>query len=351
MIRRALVHTLAVVCVAAFGFAQQTSHVSPTRSADRPERGAPPQERKFTFTYAFTVRNPEPGRRLRVWFPRAHSDKYQKVELVSAKGDLPLKQTKESAYGDEMFYAETQSADKAEYHFETVYEVTRYERLGFEEIKAGTAAHLTQAQLKRYLQPDKLVPVTGKPAEIAAKEVRGKTTELAKARGIYDYVFATMRYDKTGTGWGQGDSLWACESKRGNCTDFHSLFASMARSQGIPTRFEIGFPLPADKHEAEIPGYHCWSDFYLEGKGWIPVDISEAWKHQEKKDYFFGAHDVNRIQFTTDRDLTLSPKQDGSPLNYFIYPYAESNGKEVQNIRNEFSFRDESQTVKQASAN
>ena len=31
---------------------------------------------------------------------------------------------------------------------------------------------------------------------------------------------------------------------------------------------------------------------------WVPVDISEAWKHQEKHDYFFGAHDVNRMQFT-----------------------------------------------------
>jgi hypothetical protein len=98
--------------------------------------------------------------------------------------------------------------------------------------------------------------------------------------------------------------LYACDAKKGNCTDFHSLFIAMARSQGIPARFEIGFPLPADKQSSEIAGYHCWSDFYVDGKGWIPVDISEAWKHQEKRDYFFGAHDVNRVQFNTGRDLT-----------------------------------------------
>jgi hypothetical protein len=61
-------------------------------------------------------------------------------------------------------------------------------------------------------------------------------------------------------------------------------------------RFEIGLPLPADKQSSEIAGYHRWSDLYAGGKGWIPVDISEAWKHQEKRDYFFGSHDVNRIQ-------------------------------------------------------
>jgi transglutaminase-like putative cysteine protease len=140
--------------------------------------------------------------------------------------------------------------------------------------------------------------VTGLPADLAAKVTQGKTQSLDKARAIYDYVFTTMSYDKTGTGWGRGDVLYACDAKKGNCTDFHSLFIAMARSQGIPARFEIGFPLPPDKRSAEIAGYHCWSDFYIDGKGWIPVDISEAWKHPEKRDYFFGSHDVNRMQFS-----------------------------------------------------
>jgi transglutaminase-like putative cysteine protease len=320
MVRRAAFCTLAVLTLAALALAQ-------------------PKERTFEFTYAFSVRNPEQGKWLRVWFPKAHSDKYQSVRLISATGDLPLRQTHDSR-GNEMFYAEISSATKPEYHFAAVYQVTRYERLGFEEIKDGTAAHLASAQLKQYLEPDRLVPVTGEPAQIAARVVQGKSNELAKARAIYDYIFSTMRYDKSGPGWGHGDAVWACNSKRGNCTDFHSLFAAMARSQGIPTRFSIGFPLPENEHEGEIPGYHCWAEFYLRGKGWIPVDISEAWQQPEKKNYFFGAHDDNRVQFTSGRDLTLSPRQDGPPLNYFVYPYAESDGKEARNIRNDFSFHD-----------
>ena len=163
---------------------------------------------------------------------------------------------------------------------------------------------------------------------------------FAKARAIYDYVFSTLRYDKTGTGWGRGDVLYACDAKKGNCTDFHSLFIAMARSQGIPARFEIGFPLPPDKHSGEIAGYHCWSDFYIDGQGWIPVDISEAWKHPEKKEYFFGSHDVNRIQFTMGRDLRLNPPQASKPLNYFIYPYVEVDAQEYPNVSMEFSFTD-----------
>ena len=89
------------------------------------------------------------------------------------------------------------------------------------------------------------MPVTGLPAQLATQTVAGKTGELQQARAIYDYVLANMKYDKTGTGWGRGDTLWACDSKRGNCTDFHSLFMSMARSQGIPARFDIWLPYPS----------------------------------------------------------------------------------------------------------
>jgi transglutaminase-like putative cysteine protease len=120
----------------------------------------------------------------------------------------------------------------------------------------------------------------------------------------------------------------------------------MARSQKIPTRFEIGFPLPAAKNQGEIPGYHCWSDFYVDNT-WVPVDISEAWKAPDKKDYFFGHHDVNRVQFSVGRDITLSPKQAGEALNYFVYPYVESDGKAHQDVRNEFAFEDLNATPSQ----
>ncbi len=294
--------------------------------------------RHFTFHYAFTVKNLPAGQKIHIWIPEAHSDAYQEVKVVSAHGDLPLKRTSESKSGNQIYYAETVSA-QPELHFEIEYDVTRHERVALGSARVVTVS-LSSAEKQQDLQPDALVPVTGLPADLAAKVTQGKTQPLDKARAIYDYVFTTMRYDKTGTGWGHGDVLYACDAKKGNCTDFHSLFIAMARSQGIPARFEIGFPLPPDKHSAEIAGYHCWSDFYIDGKGWIPVDISEAWKHPEKRDYFFGSHDVNRMQFSMGRDLRLNPQQDGKPLNYFVYPYVEVDGREYSNVSLAFSFAD-----------
>jgi len=310
-------------------------------------------ERHFIFHYTFTVKNVSHGERMRVWIPLAHSDLFQEVRVNSKSGDLPLKQVQQPEYGNEVLYAEASKADKGEYKFSVEYAVVRKEHVVLVNGKAAGAApsvRAPQVELARFLEPDRLVPVTGAPAQLAEQETKGATTPLEKAKDIYEYVFRTMKYDKSGTGWGHGDTLWACDAKHGNCTDFHSVFISMARAEKIPARFQIGFPLPADKHSAEIPGYHCWAEFYLDSAGWVPVDISEAWKHQEKHDYFFGAHDVNRVQFTQGRDLRLAPAQEGPPLNYFIYPYVEIGEKEYPNVAIAFSFEDAGSTPTEVSA-
>jgi hypothetical protein len=50
---------------------------------------------RFTFHYAFTVKNLPRAKRVRVWIPAAQSDAYQEVRVVSAKADLPLKKKRE----------------------------------------------------------------------------------------------------------------------------------------------------------------------------------------------------------------------------------------------------------------
>src|ERR1017187_10116616 len=209
------------------------------------------QERHFSFRYSFTVKNVGAGERVRIWIPLAHSDAFQDVNVTSKSGDLSLKQVPQPEYGNEVLYAETAKADKSEYKFTVDYVAARREHVVLVNGKQVTgipSSRVPSIELARYLEPDRLVPVTGVPAQLAAQETRGATMPLEKARDIYEYVYRTMKYDKSGEGWGHGDTLWACDSKHGNCTDFHSVFISMARAEKIPARFQIGFPLPADKN-------------------------------------------------------------------------------------------------------
>ena len=40
------------------------------------------------------------------------------------------------------------------------------------------------------------------------------------------------------------------------------------------------------------------------------------------------------------RDLTLAPRQDGAPLNYFVYPYVEVDGKPFAGVSQSFAYHD-----------
>lgn len=300
--------------------------------------------RSFEFNYV--TRTPAAstgGKTLRVWIPLPQSDSHQVISELKVESSLPYAKYRDSEYGNEYAYLQIPAGQiTAPAEVRLQFQARRREhRVSFDNSASNARFSGNEPpNLQRFLQPDRKVPLQGTIAELSAQQTQGIEDSLAKARAIYDYVVSTMRYDKSGTGWGNGDAIWACTSKRGNCTDFHSLFIGMMRAAGIPARFEIGFPLPADQHEGTIAGYHCWAEFYIDRYGWIPVDASEAWKHPEKRDYFFGAHDDNRVQFSIGRDIRLDPPQQGAPLNYFIYPYAELDGAPF-GLESKFAFKDQ----------
>jgi transglutaminase-like putative cysteine protease len=299
--------------------------------------------RNFEFTYLTRIPAPPLGAgTLKIWIPLPQSDRYQSIRDLNIKSPFPYAMHRDPEYNNEYLYlqvpaAQVSSLEELLIRFQATRQEHRVEFGAHSAIAASAGAG--PPGIQRFLQPDRRVPLQGIIAELAARETRGIQDPLEKARAIYNYVVANMRYDKSGTGWGNGDAVWACTSKRGNCTDFHSLLIGMMRAAGIPARFEIGFSLPADQHDGAVPGYHCWAQFYVGSYGWIPVDASEAWKHPEKKSYFFGAHDENRLQFTLGRDLRLDPPQQGDALNYFVYPYAEVDGKPFA-VESKFSFED-----------
>jgi transglutaminase-like putative cysteine protease len=307
------------------------------------EKFSPPL-RTFRFTYSFTIKDiPSGAKQVRVWVPVPQTDQHQTVRVLNMKAPAKTQITQEPEYGNRMMYVELPNPAPAQAEFTLEYEVTRreysrgdYAQLERKDQKPGVVS----ASMNRLVAPDTLIPTDGKIKALAVEVTGSQTGTVAKGKAAYDYLFTNMRYDKTGTGWGRGDAVWACDAKHGNCTDFHSPFIGMLRADGIPARFDIGFPLPENKDKGDIAGYHCWAEFYAPKIGWIPVDISEAWKAKQKQDYFFGSVDANRVQFSTGRDITLSPKQDGPALNYFVYPYVEIDGKPYEKLDKQFSFEE-----------
>jgi transglutaminase-like putative cysteine protease len=300
------------------------------------------KSRIFEFTYEVTVTGLEKGKKAKLWVPVAQTNDDQQVKLIGhtvkrgaegARGRF----TTEKQYGNVLFFLETEADKDGKLNLKFSYRVIRREVKG----ETGKMRKEGADTIKRFMQPDRLVPIDGKPLEL----LKGKELPddpVKKARVLYDVVNGHMKYDKKGKEWGRGDSVWACDSRYGNCTDFHSLFISLARSQKIPAKFELGFAIPTKRGEGTVAGYHCWAFFHPEGKAWVPVDISEASRDPSMKEYYFGNLTEDRVTFTTGRDLTLEPKQSGKAVNFLVYPYVEVDGNEYDEakIERKFSYKD-----------
>jgi hypothetical protein len=269
-----------------------------------------------TFEFRYQATLPEITGDARCWLPLAASDDFQKVAVrsIDVPGDQQI--LTDSAHGNQVLLLELTPRDSGK-SLEIVYDVVRREKSAYADDPEAA---------KRHLQPERKVPVNDTIAAAAAKAVAGRETDLMRARALYDHVMDEMQYKKFGDGWGQGDAVFACSTLYGNCTDYHAYFIGLARSVGIPARFAIGASIPSERDEGGTDGYHCWAEFYADGRWW-PVDISEADKFSALSMYFFGHHPANRFEFTRGRDLVVEPGPASGPINFLAYPLLEIEGR------------------------
>jgi len=302
------------------------------------------ETRSFVFEYTTQVGPAEPGHALDVFVPLAASNAQQVVVDEQITASIPGSIRHDDAYGNRYWHGrlETTSDKPIEVTVRTQVE-RRVSRLA-PPSKSRALTPDERTKLAAFLGPNRRVPVDHPildPIRVEIHKRAGSDDPAAIARAIYDWVIDNVEYKKVGTGWGNGDTFWACNERRGNCTDFHALFISLARSEGIPARFEIGFPVPADRSKGKIAGYHCWVQFYLPEVGWFPIDASEAFKDPARRDYFYGAHPDDRIHMTTGRDLKLGPDEAAKPVNYFVYPHIELDGAAFRGaVENTFRYED-----------
>lgn len=280
---------------------------------------------EFEFLYRATL--PQITGSARMWLPLAASDSFQTVEVKSIQAPGKQSILPEREHANRVLFLELGPEDSGK-NVEIRYQVRRLE-------KAAYAAPAPDQG--KYLNPERLVPTHEDFRRIAEQVVQGKKGDLVRARALYDHVIDRMRYIKYGDGWGKGDAVYACNARTGNCTDFHSYFIALARAVGIPARFAIGAAIPSERNEGGIDGYHCWAEFFAEGKWW-PVDISEGNKYTSLATYYFGHHPANRFELSRGRDLVVEPGPASGPINFLAYPVLEIGGKPVK-VAVQFSFK------------
>lgn len=297
--------------------------------------------RKFFFDYHVTIEPHDLD--LQLWIPSPQTDAYQRVISSSISSPVPLSMSEEPVHRNQILHG-VFPPTAHEQRVLVRHQIERFVRRPSAEGDRRGAGHPGEEELARFLRADSRVPIDGPVVEAAAGIAAQGGTPRERARRIFEHLLETLDYDSRGCTPERADELGdlvvACDLKRGTCTEFHGLYVAHARALGLPARFAFGFNVPS-KPEGEIAGYHCWAEVFLPESGWLAVDVSEAWKRSEpsERDFYFGNLDANRVQFTTGRDVLLIPTPQTGAVDKFIFPLAETAGRE-QDVALKFCFAD-----------
>ena len=214
----------------------------------------------------------------------------------------------------------------------------------------GKAGKAGAAELKHYLRPTRLLPTDGIVKETAAEITRGASTDLDKARAIYEWIVEnTYRNPKT-RGCGIGNIRFMLESRDlgGKCADLNALYVGLARAAGLPARdvygirvapSQMGYKSLGTSSEIVTKAQHCRAEVYLQDFGWVAVDPADVRKVmleeppgnrpiddemvKKARGRLFGSWEMNWMAYNFAHDVAL-PGSSGSPIEFLMYPQAET---------------------------
>jgi len=219
--------------------------------------------------------------------------------------------------------------------------------------KPGNPQPLSKAEHELYLSPTKFIPTDGIVKATADKITAGATTDVEKARLLYQWIVVNTYRDPKVAGCGEGDIKHMLETGTmgGKCADLNALYVGLARASGIPARDLYGVRTAASKFGYKSLGpstpvvtkaQHCRAEIYLAQWGWVPVDpadvrkvaleeppgnlpLSDA-KVDAARHTLFGAWETNWIAYNYGHDITL-PGSQGAPVAFLMYPQGEIGGQ------------------------
>jgi transglutaminase-like putative cysteine protease len=207
-----------------------------------------------------------------------------------------------------------------------------------------------RAELDHYLRPTRLLPTDGIVKDTAAEITRGATTDVQKARAIYEWIVENTFRDPKTRGCGIGDIRFMLESRDlgGKCADLNALYVGLARASGLPARdayglrvakSELGYKSLGASSENISKAQHCRAEVYLNSCGWVPVDPADVRKVvleeppgnqsldddmvKEARVRLFGSWEMNWIAYNFAHDVSL-PGSSGNPIGFLMYPQAET---------------------------
>jgi len=319
----------------------------------------PLKQARFELRNEVRVTVPEGTRRVGVWMAMPQdNDPAQQVRNLEIEAPYAYRVEADSE-GSRVLYLEVREPKVTEFSIVQTFGLTRSEiRTPIDPSRARPLTNAERQSFATYLAPNKHVVINDNIRRLANEIVGDEANPVLAARLLYDWVLYNMenwvKDPRNKKASPVGSTTYALSFRTGNCGDFASLWTSLARAKGIPTQIVYGSFLKPDLRASDADqGFHCWAEFYAPGLGWLHHDVAVADLYegtypvtadnerlvrltsadgtfgadQARVDYYFGNLDERRVVFSRNRDLVLSPRQDGEPVNALPKAYVEVDGK------------------------
>jgi len=303
--------------------------------------------RSFEVTTRVEILRPMGTSRAWVPVPSVESS-YQKIigNTWSSNGSARI--MSDGKYGAAMVVCEWSANEKAPVLEVVSTFATQNRAVDFS--KRDPSIKLDTASARFSVAPTELIPTDGIVRKTAYEITRGKSTDLQKARAIYDWIVDnTQRNPKTrGCGVGDIKAMLETGDLSGKCADLNALYVGLARAVNLPARDVYGLRVARSEFGYRSLGVgspnvtraqHCRAEVFLTGYGWVPVDPADVRKVvlEEKpqpttladplvppvRAKLFGAWEMNWLAYNEAHDVKL-PGSSGPAVAFLMYPQAET---------------------------
>lgn len=278
---------------------------------------------------------------LKVWLPLPQSDFGQEISdavLTTFPEQVEPQINVEPVYGNRFAYFEfhdPQGGQIIRHRFTArVWNV----HWGLDPEKVESVARWPES-FEPYLQPQQ-VAQQADFNQLLSQLVPRPGSEAEDLTRVMQWIEENLTYDHSAASL-SADASHAFAARRGHCSDYHGLCATMGRALGYPTRMTYGLAL----YPKNSPS-HCKMEAFLPPYGWVSYDLSETQKmigaiyasddlsaeeksqlaEAARKRLYGGFRENSWLLLTRGSDYELAPPA-SQPVRVVRTIYAEADGE------------------------
>ncbi|MEJ2634385.1 MAG: transglutaminase-like domain-containing protein [Calditrichia bacterium] len=282
---------------------------------DNPNSTVVPVKFRVHFTITVDPNAAPADETIRCWmpYPRIYA---QQTDMKLEESSPQVKWVDRPDSPIRSLYFEQPAAADQPTVFKATYSYTAYSTHHKIDVDKVQRVSLNDSTLKPYMseQPPHVV-FTPELIGLAKKIVGNQKNPYLQAKALYEWVAKNIQYSYAAEySTIPNISMYTFNHGYGDCGQEALLYITLARSLGIPARWQSGwYIMPGGKT------IHDWTEIYIAPYGWIPVEPYMGIKTQQYMDtltqeqqdtltdFYFGNIDAYRLMANCNQNQKLYP--------------------------------------------